>query len=324
MLDRLTLDQLRALVASADEGSFSAAGRKLLRAQSAVSQSVQTLEDELEIELFDRSGKFPVLSDAGKALIDDARIILEGAEALRARAATFASDIEPELTLAVEQMFPNKYLMDSLRVLGELFPAVRVTIYAEALGSPEKRLEAGAAQLGIYPPYNVGRGEFESEFLAAIPIVPVVCAQHPLALVDGPISNAQLNQHLQLVLTDPEQRMQTVAPGAPLGARYWQFADQRTRLEYLLGGFGWCHVPLHFVEDYLESGRLKRIALQRLAGGHLSIGLHVVHRRNYRLGKVARWLIDDLRERLDVRPAIPMDELGTAIPVGMAPRGAAG
>ncbi|MGF6873567.1 LysR family transcriptional regulator [Paraburkholderia sp. MM5477-R1] len=324
MLDRLTLDQLRALVASAEEGSFSGAGRKLLRAQSAVSQSVQTLEDELQVQLFDRSGKFPVLSDAGRALIDDARIVLEGAEALRARAAVFASDIEPEIALAVEQMFPSKFLMETLRGLGEEFPSVRVTIYAEALGSPEKRLEAGVAQIGIYPPYNVGRGEFESEFLAAIPIVPVVAATHPLAAVEGAISNAQLNQHLQLVLTDPEQRMQTVAPGAPLGSRYWQFADQRTRLDYLLGGFGWCHVPLHFVEEYLESGQLKRIALQRLAGGHLSIGLHVIHRRNYRLGRVARWLIDDLRARLARHPAKAIDELGTAIPVGMAPRGSAG
>ena len=69
MLDRLTLDQLRALVAAGEEGSFSAAGRRLGRAQSAVSQSVQILEDELEVQLFDRSGKAPVLTEAGRAVL---------------------------------------------------------------------------------------------------------------------------------------------------------------------------------------------------------------------------------------------------------------
>lgn len=321
MLDRLTLDQLRALVAAGEEGSFSAAGRRLGRAQSAVSQSVQILEDELEVQLFDRSGKAPVLTEAGRAVLEDARMVLQSAEALRSRAGTFAADIEPELAIAVEQMFPSKVLVESLRRLGELFPTVRVTIYADALSSLERRLKSGAAQIGIYPPHKVETGEYESEFLAAIPIVPVVATSHPLALIDGAISNTQLDRHLQLVLADPEQRMVAVSPGSPLGARHWLFADQRTRLDYLLGGFGWCAVPYHFVADHLAAGHLKRLVLQRLAGGHLSIGLHVIHRRASRPGKVARWLIEDLRARLEQGADMAPDGFGTAVPVGVVSRG---
>ena len=106
MLDRLTLDQLRTLVAVADMGSFSAAGRSLGRVQSAVSQTVQALEATLDIALFDRSEKTPTLTDAGKALLPDARRLIAGADALRARAESISSDVEPELTLAVEAMFP--------------------------------------------------------------------------------------------------------------------------------------------------------------------------------------------------------------------------
>ena len=69
MLDRLTLDQLRTLVAVAEAGSFSAAGRHLRRVQSAVSQTVQALETTLGVPLFDRSPKSPVLTEAGKALL---------------------------------------------------------------------------------------------------------------------------------------------------------------------------------------------------------------------------------------------------------------
>src|SRR5262245_13317476 len=114
MLDRLTLDQLRTLVTVAEEGSFSAAGRRLARVQSAVSQTIQALEFTLGIALFDRSAKSPVLTDAGRALLEDARRVIAGADALRARAESIASDVEPELTLAVEAMFPNFILMRCL------------------------------------------------------------------------------------------------------------------------------------------------------------------------------------------------------------------
>ena len=73
MLDRLTLDQLRILATVAETGSFSAAARKLGRVQSAISQSVQSLESTLGLPLFDREGKVPKLNDAGRVLLQDAR-----------------------------------------------------------------------------------------------------------------------------------------------------------------------------------------------------------------------------------------------------------
>jgi DNA-binding transcriptional LysR family regulator len=126
MLDRLTLDQLRVLIAVADAGSFSAAGRRLGRVQSAISQSVQTLEAVLQVELFARDGKTPRLTDAGRAIVDDARHLIQGAKTLRARAESIASEIEPELTLAVDAMFPNAILMQSLRALSKEFPCLPV------------------------------------------------------------------------------------------------------------------------------------------------------------------------------------------------------
>ena len=73
MLDGVTLDQLRTFIAAVDEGSFSAAGRKLRRAQSVVSQTLANLEAQLGVKLFDRTARYPQLTDAGKSLLLDAR-----------------------------------------------------------------------------------------------------------------------------------------------------------------------------------------------------------------------------------------------------------
>ena len=147
MIDSLTLDQMRVLVAVADAGSFSAAARKLGRVQSAISQAIQTLETTLGLSLFDRSGKTPQLTDAGKALVGDARALIAGARAIRARAQSMAEDVEAELTLAVDLMLPISLLMESLKALRVAFPLLPASVYTEALGGAEQRLRDGAARL---------------------------------------------------------------------------------------------------------------------------------------------------------------------------------
>ena len=111
MFDPLTLDQMRALVVVAEAGSFSAAARRLGRVQSAISQSVQTMEATLGVALFDRSTRTPALTEAGPAIVKDARAMLESAKAMRAHAESIAEDVEPEMTLAVDSIFPTPLLM---------------------------------------------------------------------------------------------------------------------------------------------------------------------------------------------------------------------
>ena len=151
MIDPLTLDQMRVLVAVAETGSFSAASRKLGRVQSAVSQAVRAMETTLGVALFDRSTKTPTLTEAGAAIVRDARAIVDSARALRARAQSIAEDVEPELTLAIDATFPMPLLMASLRALRGAFPKLPATVFTEALGGAEETLRSGAARMAIFP-----------------------------------------------------------------------------------------------------------------------------------------------------------------------------
>jgi hypothetical protein len=106
MLDGVSLDQLRTFIAAVDEGSFSAAARKLNRVQSAVSGWVGSLEAQIGVVLFDRSGRFPKLTPEGSLLLADARNIVSGVDTLKARAKLMASGVEPELAVVVDVFFP--------------------------------------------------------------------------------------------------------------------------------------------------------------------------------------------------------------------------
>src|SRR5882672_9054461 len=101
MLDGVSLDQLRTFIAVAEEGNFSAAGRRLRRAQSVVSQTLANLEGQIGVPLFDRSGRYPQLTEAGRSLLAEARTVVDGMDGFKARARTLAEGLEPELSVAV-------------------------------------------------------------------------------------------------------------------------------------------------------------------------------------------------------------------------------
>src|SRR5258705_5846973 len=107
MLDGVSLDQLRTFIAAVDEGSFSAAARKLLRAQSVVSETVSNLEDQIGVPLFDRSGRYPKLTPAGAVLLADARSIITGVDLLKARAKGMAAGVEPEVSVGGGGFLPT-------------------------------------------------------------------------------------------------------------------------------------------------------------------------------------------------------------------------
>jgi DNA-binding transcriptional LysR family regulator len=264
--------------------------------QSAVSQSVQGLEAVLGAPLFDRSGKVPKLNDAGQAILADARRLIDGARALKAHAAEMAGGVEPELALAVDAIFPNALLMESLRALRGAFHDLPVSVYTEGLGGPEQRLRDGLVRLALSSFATRERAlDLESEFLTRIPLIPVVASTHPLAQIDGAITRERIEYETQLVLTDRTPITQNTFGGI-LSQKIWRFADMGARLEFLLGGFGWCNMPTHMVERAIADGRLKRLDIAGAAPVELAV--HIVHERGRAPGRAGRWLIDDLRKRL--------------------------
>jgi DNA-binding transcriptional LysR family regulator len=293
MLSRMTLDQLQMLIAVADTGNFSAAARKVNRVQSAVSQSIQSLEDALDLKLFDRSNKLPLLTDAGKAIVQDARRILNSTDALRSRAKNMASVAEPEISLSIEQVFPSTVLIESLRAFRGRFPLVSVNLFAEGLGAPEQSLFEGNVRLAIYSTALDGMPGYQMEFLGDVPISLVASSRHPLAQIKGLIPQSVLEEHIQLTMIDRTKRYR----GVVMGTRTWAFIDQFSRLDFVRNGFGWCAMPTHLAQSYLDSGELAELKLAAHAGEPLRFPLYAVHKVEQPPGPAAQWLLGELRRR---------------------------
>jgi DNA-binding transcriptional LysR family regulator len=296
MIGNLTLDQLRVLVTIADVGSFSAAGRKLHRAQSAISQAVATLEDLQGVVLFDRSGHRPRLTEVGRVLVEQARRVLASAAKFEAMAASTSAGLEPELALAIDPLVPTAPLIESIRALNDTFPDLMVTFSTEGLGGSLRRLRRREAALAICMLLPVVPDDIVAFPLMRVRLQAVASRDHPLATLNRPAEPDDLAPHVQLVLSDP------VDPDSPdyglAGERRWRFVDLGRRLDFLLAGFGWCRMPIHLIEQALATGRLAQIEIAGDPTPAAGLTIYAAHLREREPGQAGRWLLGDLRTRL--------------------------
>ena len=152
----ITFDQFRAFVAIVETGSFAAAARQLNRTQSAVTYTIQKLEEQTGVVLFDRSTYRPALTTGGQSLLPQARQILQNVAEYQRHAAGIASGLEPSVRLAVSQFAPLAPLLAVLHSFQDRFPTVRVGITTLTVQSTEW-LDADAADLAILPEFEIGR-----------------------------------------------------------------------------------------------------------------------------------------------------------------------
>lgn len=296
MIGNFTLDQLRVLVTIAEEGSFSAASRKLRRAQSSISQAIATLENIHGVVLFDRSGHRPELTSNGAVLVEQARSVLSSAGRFESMASSSRQGIEAELSIAIDPLVPTQPCIECISDFSEQFPDVVLNFSYEGIGGAEYRLRNGDVSLAFctFIP-NVPRDIVASR-LIQIDLVPVVSASHPLASMKGKIPLTDIENFVQLVLSNP-----TDINGPHYGilsSRKWRFVDINRRLDFLLAGFGWCRMPEPMIASYVRSGELIALNIEDDPNENQPpLTIFAARSRERPLGVAGQWLMESIKNK---------------------------
>jgi DNA-binding transcriptional LysR family regulator len=299
MSDGPTLDQLRIFIAAVDEGSFSAAGRRLRRAQSVVSETLATLETQLGVTLFDRRGRLPVLTEQGRALIAEARAATGVVDRFKARAKSLAGGLEAELSVVVDVMVPIAVVTEAVGAFQARFPDTPLRLYVEALGAVLQPVLDGSCAFGVIGSLPTAPAPLTMERLFGVQMVMVAAPGHPLGADRGPIGFESLRQHVQLVLTDRS----ALSKGREFGVfstRVWRIADLGAKHAFLRAGLGWGGMPLDVVEADLAAGRLVRLTIDDPAANAHVMTLSAVYPTATPPGPAGRWLIERLRRNAPV------------------------
>lgn len=313
MLDALTLDQIRMFVTVADAGSFRQGAARLRRAQSAVSHAIANLERHLGVSLFDRSAHRPRLTQAGQALLEDARAILLKVDFMRAHASGLVQGVETELSLMVDTLYPLPVVAAALKALRHALPCVRLRLAVEPLGAPLQALRDKRCDLAIMAGEDFMDQRIQIEALHWVPIVAVAEASHPLALVRHALTNTELADHTQIVLEDPSALSEGRDFGV-LSPQTLRVGTQDAKRALILGGVGWGRLPLWTIEQELEQKQLVPLAAAALGPMGVSYTrAYLAHRSDHAFGVAATMLRQEL-----LKFAVPSEDAMQVWP-GTAP-----
>ncbi len=289
MLDGVTIEQLRTFRAVVEEGSFSAAARKLGRVQAAVSQAIDRLEAQLGLRLFDRNGRVPELTPHGVAVAAAALRVEGSFDALAELVASLEQGVEAALQIVVDVTFPTSALVAFAQEFRAAHPTVELSLVTDVLSAVTAHVRDKQSSWGIAVE-DAFIGDLERRTIAHVRLVPVAAPEHALARHTGPIDRAGLAGSVQIVLGEHRGEAERGADRhGVLSPRCWRVVDLATKHALIVGGLGWGQLPEHLVRADLQAGRLVALSLDAWGGTPLERALLLVWRSGTPLGPVARW-----------------------------------
>src|SRR5580693_4738238 len=282
----MELSQLEVFLAVAREHRFSRAAEKLFRTQSAVSQTIRKLEDELGEALFDRSSREGVLTDAGKVLLEYAEKLIN----LRSEAAESLTELRElqkgKLVIAANE-FTVLYLLPILAEFRRLHPMIRITV-ERALGShiPDDVLRY-SAEFGVLS-YEPQEASLHSVVVYLDELVFVVPRTHPLA-AESEVSIRQLGAESFVAHIVSSPYREKVIQGFKRHKTPLHMDVELPTLQaiktFVAMGNGVALLPEISVENELARGELVRIPVREL---RLHRKLRLIYRKAASLSHAGR------------------------------------
>lgn len=288
---RHTLDQLAVLDAIDRTGSFARAAKELHRVPSAISYSVRSLEEALELELFDRTGHRAELTHAGRRILELGRAVLDGGRALEAMAQELSRGWEPELRVVVDGALPLEPVFAALRIFSEERIPTRVRMVVEYQEGVLDRFRHDDADIMLILDSDESVASSPTHMLPPLEMVLVCAPTHPVA------SGEPLDEHLQILVLDSARRFAETPREAFIGTPdLLHVSDFEAKRQALLQsvGFGW--MPQHQVANDLAQGALQLV--EREEGNRWTYAPRAIERTQPPIGRAAQRFLEHLLEQV--------------------------
>src|SRR5256886_9740250 len=282
----MDLGQLEVFLTVAREGRFSRAAEKLFRTQSAVSQTIHKLEEELGEPLLDRSSRDGLLTDAGRVLQEYAERLLNLRNDAQEALVELRELHKGKLAIAANE-FTALYLLPVLGEFRRLHPMIKIVVQ-RALGShiPDDLLRHNS-ELGVLT-YDPQEPQLCSTVVYLDELIFVVPPSHPLARAQQ-VSIRQLGAEsfVAHIVSSPYREKVIQAfkrHKTPLHMDI-ELPTLQAIKRFVAMGNGVALLPEISVENELARGELVRIAVREL---RLHRKLRLVYRKSASLSHAAR------------------------------------
>ncbi|MFA0441257.1 LysR family transcriptional regulator [Vibrio sp. 10N.286.49.C2] len=287
-----SFEQLKVFVTVCESGSFSAAARKLKRAQSGVSQAISNLEIAINQDLFNRDKNTPTLTTSGQALLPIARSILNQQTYFDQKAESLTKAYEHEVVIAVDESLISDDFFNILTPLAEQFPITHFEVITASTFDVESLVRSGKAQVGIV--YSDGELKVDMDFFIVghAKFLTIASPQHELAMLPI-VQDSDLKRHRQCVHRSIQQKELWFSYG--ISSTFWYANTHQTLIDLVQQGIGWAVVPELLIKNQLQTKTLVSLPVAHEFNGWLTaVGCLVS--RSHSSGPVLESVVERLKQ----------------------------
>ncbi|WP_426414914.1 LysR substrate-binding domain-containing protein [Aestuariirhabdus sp. LZHN29] len=306
MANPITIEALQVIDAISRRGSFAAAADELFKVPSAISYTVQKLEQDLDVTLFNRAGHRAILTPAGELLLERGRQILQATQELADATRLTANGWETRLSIAVDSIIPIELVFPLIEQFNAHQSGVEIQIHHEVLMGCWDALTCKRADLAI----GAGTGARPGKNFNTLPLgthefIFVTHPEHPLARTQQPLSPDSIGEYTSVAVRDSSRQLPPRTHGILDKQLRLTVPDIRSKILAQKAGLGVGYLPRAAIRTELANGTL--IELKTLDAQRPSQIDTVAAWRSGSDGRALKWFIRELRKDSTIRSYINGD-----------------
>ncbi len=177
----MLLRQIKYFVAIVETNSFTEAAEQCFISQSAISQQISALEEELGVKLTKRDGRKFTVTPAGEFFYKRGKAILRDIENIKSETTRIGSDDELHLNIGYLASYDGTELSEAITEFSKIYPEVIVTVFKGTHEDLYHALKDGKAHIALNDQRRAFSDEYENYILNQCPAFIDVSATHPIA-----------------------------------------------------------------------------------------------------------------------------------------------
>ncbi|EEZ5685563.1 HTH-type transcriptional activator AllS [Escherichia coli] len=251
-------ETLRTFIAVAETGSFSKAAERLCKTTATISYRIKLLEENTGVALFFRTTRSVTLTAAGEHLLSQARDWLSWLESMPSELQQVNDGVERQVNIVINNLLYNPQAVAQLLAwLNERYPFTQFHI--------SRQIYMGVWDSLLYEGFSLAIGVTGTEALAntfsldplgSVQLRFVMAADHPLANVEEPLTEAQLRRFPAVNIEDSARTLTKRVAWRLPGQKEIIVPDMETKIAAHLAGVGIGFLPKSLCQSMIDNQQL--------------------------------------------------------------------
>nr|WP_295898972.1 LysR family transcriptional regulator [uncultured Bdellovibrio sp.] len=282
----MTIDQLETLEMIVEKGSFKAASEHLHKTQPSLSVAIKKLEEEFDLQLFNREEYRPKLTPEGLVFYNWAKQCLYSFRELKTVGTELGSKkVEPFLTIVLDPLVRFEALAGIFQETVLSKHPTEMTFRSEIMSVGEELLLSGEAD------FSISTKSSENEKIESVPfdrieMIPVIAKT--LAKKHPGLTYKSLKTCPQVIVLSQGDKSNLLkgTKGLAVDSKKCFVTDHSLKHKMIVSSFGWGRLARNEIESDLKKGHLVEIRDEDVKP--FTLDLHIMRIKHKPMGPMAR------------------------------------